>query len=80
MGQSGQAISGEMKGPRWRVLWPSGESSPHCLGVLGDYRAASSVCSTGCSPGKARWSRQLAPMSRLRARLIWDVGEGCDWL
>lgn len=46
--------------------------------MLGDYRTASSVWSTGCNPGEARWSRQLASPSRLRARLIWDVGEGCD--
>ena len=35
-------------------------------------------CGTGYSPREARWSQLLGSVSRPGARLIWDMGEGCD--
>lgn len=40
-----------MKGPRWKVLWLSGESSPHCLGMFVTIEPAQSVA-LGAVPGR----------------------------
>lgn len=72
---------GGCSGPLWRpalTVWACLVATEQPTQSVCICVADEEGCGTGCSPREARWSQLLASVSRPRARLIWDVGEGCD--